>query len=205
MVEFKQSFFDDIYTRGLAHSIVGGTIVDIGAHIGCFTIYAASQLACDRVIAIEPDAGNFRWLQKNAALNPERSIVTVEAAIGPTNGPATFFNAADSKFSTGGTLIAGRGEQRGYLTRTVPCMTLEAAFRDYGVSRCALLKLDCEGAEYDILDMTPDSVFDRVDQIAMELHEIAGRPAAGVLDRLHDLGFAVEVEGPIVWASRTAK
>jgi FkbM family methyltransferase len=201
--EFKQIFFGNLYTRGLARPVAGGKdIIDIGANVGCFTLFATSELHCNRVIAFEPDPNNFRQLEKNAALNPRREIIAVQEAVGRTRGEVAFFNDASAAFTIGGTLLSDRGEQRGYSAIRVKSTTLSDIFNKFSITRCSLLKLDCEGAEFDILETAPDEVLDRIDQIAMEVHEMPGRSMEGLVARLRSSGFESRSEGPIVWAWR---
>jgi FkbM family methyltransferase len=200
--EFKQIFFSDLYTRGLARPVGGGDIIDVGANVGCFTLFAASELHSRRVIAFEPDPKNFQQLAKNVALNPRHKITAVQEAVGRSRGEVTFFNDASAEFTIGGTLLSDRGERRGYSTIRVKSTTLADIFERFGIDRCSLLKLDCEGAEFDILETSPEEVCDRIDQIAMEVHEMPGRSMESIVARLRHLGFDSRREGPILWAWR---
>src|SRR6185503_9251267 len=52
--------------------------------------------------------------------------------------------------------------------QTVDCISLDDIFAQYQIDRCAWMKIDCEGGEYDILSHA--GVLERVDRITMELH-----------------------------------
>ena len=54
---------------------------------------------------------------------------------------------------------------------TIECITLADAFARFAVERCGFLKLDCEGAEYEILLTTPPEIFARIDRLALEYHD----------------------------------
>lgn len=58
--------------------------------------------------------------------------------------------------------------QPGHYNLTVHSRTLDAIFAEYVQDRCRLLKVDCEGAEYEILSST--RCLDRVDYLGIELH-----------------------------------
>ena len=58
--------------RGLLSPADGDVIVDAGANIGLFAIYVARQNSTCRVVALEPFAENFRYLQANAAPSRRR-------------------------------------------------------------------------------------------------------------------------------------
>jgi FkbM family methyltransferase len=201
-IEFKDIFLSEIYTRGLARPVRGGDVIDIGANVGNFTVFAACVLDSDRVIAFEPDPRNFQQLERNVALNPGRQIFAIRKAVSATSGEAVFYNDVEAAFTTGGTLLSDRGQRRGYAHFTVQSTTLADVFAEYGVSRCALLKLDCEGAEFDILETAEPSLLERIDQIAMEVHETSGRTKKGLVERLAHCGFESRSDGAIVWAWR---
>ena len=78
-------------------------------------------------------------------------------------------------------------------------MTLAQLLDGAGVDRCDLLKLDCEGAEYEILETMGPEVAGRIDQITMEVHRIEGRSIPQLVGHLRRLGFAVAShgEGPL--------
>ena len=65
---------------------------------------------------------------------------------------------------------------------------------DYGLARIDLLKMDCEGAEYDICETAEPAVFDRINRIVAECHPVSERKnAAALKKRLTGLGFDVSI------------
>src|SRR5690349_1444458 len=62
----------------------GGTVVEIGAHKGYFTVLAAS--VAQRVLVFEPEQTNFRFLVGNVALNGQRNVTAVQEAIAGETG-----------------------------------------------------------------------------------------------------------------------
>ncbi|MCH6580602.1 MAG: FkbM family methyltransferase [Nitrospinae bacterium] len=81
-------------------------------------------------------------------------------------------------------------EQEGEEIR-VNRVTLEDIFETYGLERYDFLKMDCEGAEYDIFYNCPDGILARIDQIAMEVHHGAepGRNTDALERFFNDKGF----------------
>ena len=53
----------------------------------------------------------------------------------------------------------------------VPCLGLFDVFEEHKIDRCDLLKLDCEGAEYEVLYNAPEEVLNKIDQMAIEVHQ----------------------------------
>ncbi|MEI8011217.1 MAG: FkbM family methyltransferase, partial [Candidatus Omnitrophota bacterium] len=62
------------------------------------------------------------------------------------------------------------GEQSRH--EVVRCITLEDIFIQYNVKHCDFLKIDCEGAEHDILSATPLDVFRKISRIVLEYHKV---------------------------------
>ena len=53
---------------------------------------------------------------------------------------------------------------------TVPLLTLDQVFAKFDLDRVGLLKLDCEGAEYEILLNSSDDTLRRISGVAIEYH-----------------------------------
>ncbi|QRG04752.1 FkbM family methyltransferase [Xanthobacter dioxanivorans] len=164
--EFKEVFFDEAYLKGMPLPVQpGDTVVDIGANIGAFSMFALHRLAAGRVIAFEPDPVNFAHLSANAALAAGR-LVPVPQAISDTAGEMTFHRGNAGGVSTSGSLLSTKGEKV-----TVATTTLEEAFARHGIESCAFLKMDCEGAEFSILYGASDGVLKRIRQMVIEVHD----------------------------------
>jgi hypothetical protein len=84
-----------------------------------------------------------------------------------------------------------------------------------GIEQCSLLKIDCEGAEYDFFPVVPPEVWGRVDRLAMEWHSYSENrdervaQGSGLVDRLIAAGFhivsfteAVGFRGGMIFARR---
>lgn len=190
MHEFKEVFFDEAYLTGMPLSVpAGADIVDIGANIGSFSVFAAARFAGSRVIAFEPDVINFKMLAQNAALQPAGRVIPVEAAIAGAAGTLTFRRMEAEGISTSGSLVRKKGQEM-----VVKAITLEQALDDAGIAQCALLKMDCEGAEFDILYGASDALLGRIRQMVIEIHDQkkGQKTRAAVKDYLTSKGFAVK-------------
>jgi FkbM family methyltransferase len=169
---------------------VAGTIIDIGANIGVFTIAALHKYPHARVIACEPMVDNIKLLRNNIDLNSygARAIV-VEQAVSEKRGAIDFYK---SQASGGEGTIMPQGTC--LEKRTVDAMTLADLFERFSVHQCSLVKMDVEGAEYQILYSTPRKILDKIDRIHLEYHTIAGsREMSGdaLAAYLRARGFAV--------------
>jgi hypothetical protein len=70
----------------------------------------------------------------------------------------------------------------------VPAVGIEGALRE----PCDLLKLDCEGAEFDIIAAADYAVLRRAQRIILEFHRTAGDPML-IVQKLSDSGFSASV------------
>jgi FkbM family methyltransferase len=136
-------------------SFLGGdsVVVDVGAHIGTFSVLAAGH--CGRVVAFEPNPDTYKTLLGNLELNGVGNVVAVSMGVAGVGGQRDFFEPGGDGISA---LADGIGEPTGSLE----CMSLTQACAQYGLARIDLLKLDCEGAEFEILRATPLEVLQRV-------------------------------------------
>lgn len=134
-------------------------VVDIGANIGVFALTCVRMGA--HVIAVEPEPQNVELLRRNIAENrAQRQVTVMQAAVGATSG--TTFLAG----STGTGHVASDGVKVAQVTLAEILAPIE---------RVAVLKIDTEGSEAEILLNCPHELLARCDRIVAELH---GAPAA---------------------------
>lgn len=186
----------------------GAVIVDLGANIGVFTVYAATTARNVRILAYEPMADFFRLLQDNVGLNRLSETVTCfNCAVGADSRPRDLIvEGAGILFPT---LVAPPAVS-GARKISVPCTTLAEIIDSNGLDKVDLLKMDCEGAEYEILYGAPPSCFGRIREIRMEYHDLdeQGRNRDGLVKFLQTRGYEVTLaqatSGPVgnLWARR---
>lgn len=166
---FKEIFFNECYMEGLEYrNLSSPTILDIGANAGYFSLFAASRFPDAKILSFEPIPVNYSLLEKNRQHNQQCKITTYPMAVAGKTGKINLFLEPDDPFSTSAS-IADCDEHRNQSV-SVPCISIGDIFEENKIEKCDLLKMDCEGAEYDILYNCPDSVFSKIHQIAMEVH-----------------------------------
>jgi FkbM family methyltransferase len=154
----------DEYRVGQIRFEPGDVIVDVGAHVGMVAIWLALRNPQVTVIAIEPEPLNLSHLRANIATSGVDNIVVVPLAL--TIDRRTLQIARPPSNSGGAGCYYDQTD--GYATSQVGSTTLDAIFDQFVPGRCRLLKLDCEGAEHEILPAT--QVLGRVDWFAGEFH-----------------------------------
>jgi FkbM family methyltransferase len=153
------------------------TILDIGAHIGCFSALAAHRWPKARIVACEPDLANYVLLDHH--LKPylaRRQIEVVnKAVLGENVAETDFWVVADKAQRNSGGGSCCRQEQGASKAR-LKAIPIAQLWRDYGLTSCDLLKLDCEGSEYSILEgLRQAELLPRVGRIVGEWHCGFGR------------------------------
>ena len=170
---FKEIFMDECYMDGLElHVPDNSTIIDIGANAGFFTLFATSRFYDSRVLAYEPIPSNFKQLSRNRELNSDCNIECFQKAVAGHSGTVEIMFDPDDSFTTSATMFQEPHKHNQVIQ--VLSITLSDIFREHSIQRCNLLKMDCEGAEYDIIYGCPLECLSRIDQIAMEVHGGAG-------------------------------
>jgi len=142
--------------RDLAHAALsaGGTyvFVDVGAYAGSYSMDAATDPRCARVVAFEPDLRNRRHLEANLFLNGLSDRVEVRAAaISQLCGTATVHKSGDHPTgNTGGCGIIDPAAYPVSVAQLVETVTLDSVLPLAG--QVVVLKIDVEGHEREVLN-----------------------------------------------------
>ncbi len=154
----------------------GDTVIDVGAHVGIVSIYLAKKYPGIKVLALEPVPENYERLCRNIEANGvDDSVITIPYAITADGRPLEL--SGDLSTNSGGVSAFGSGAN----SYTADSTTLPKLLAEHGIDRVALLKIDCEGSEYEIL--TPD-VLARVDRIRGEFHRIPDHVPEDLLEQV---------------------
>ncbi len=139
-------------------------VVDIGAFIGDTALYFAKKGA-KRVIGFEPSLELFEIALKNVDLNNCGDKIELRnVAVGAVNGTKPFmFNLSWPGSSS---VVRGWVNKAIYNTKVVSLASILEEFGHVG-----LLKVDCEGAEHDIIPQAyKEKLLKNIDKIVMEVH-----------------------------------
>ena len=132
-------------------------VFDVGAHVGQTAARLLTAFPKARIYSFEPDPRSFAALREFASTT--KRIEAVNAAVGDTDGEATFFV---NQFDQTNSLLPGDPHAGQYLLDaggltpraelTVPVLTLDRFCAAHGVDRIDVLKLDAQGYELRVLD-----------------------------------------------------
>jgi FkbM family methyltransferase len=158
----------------------GSVVVDIGANIGVFALFAACSGA--RIVeAYEPSAESFSLLQQNIAANGFDNVIHAKryAVVGEMSGPVKFPRSSSVHNAILSNNVADAVDFDLVSTRTLSQVVAAAGSVD-------LLKLDCEGAEYDIFLKASCADVRRAAEIRPEYHV---GPRDALIEKLRSHGF----------------
>jgi FkbM family methyltransferase len=144
-------------------------VIDIGAHLGSFSVLAASHASEGIVLSYEPDSTNFWLLTRNIARNGLTNVKTFKCAVAGTSGPKTLFRGISNWSHS----LNNRGYSRKDI---IDCVTLPQILKENDVKTCHVLKIDCEGSEYEILMGLSPQMLGRIECVVGEWHPTPAGP-----------------------------
>ena len=168
-------------------------VVDVGAHIGKFSVPIIRKFPNVSLFAFEPDPDNYKCLKKNIFINTNKES-KVKIFMGVVS------NDTNKKlFSTGALSTQGSLDSIGFSKKSistekifVESYTLEKLFNEYSIEKCSLLKMDCEGSEYLIFKSLPIDILLRIKIIFIEVHLVEGENILMIKDLLEKNDFIVK-------------
>jgi FkbM family methyltransferase len=176
------------------------TVLDVGANMGFFACPAAELAKRGRVVAVEPLGGYVDILRRNVSRNKLNNVIVLHAAATATSGEQIPMTVWYTKF---GELKTGTPKKQARVaTEVASGLSMIDIFKQGGIERCDLLKMDIEGAEYVLFDSTPDYIWNRIDRVIMETHPASGRDVAELGRALRAQGFQVSERKDLLWATK---
>lgn len=141
-------------------------IVDVGANIGVYTVYASLKGNNNKIISYEPMKDNFDILNDNISLNNcQNNVITHNLALASKKEKRKFYLSDAVEHS-----LIPRGNDSVDKFVEIETITLADVFTQNSIEKIDLLKMDCEGAEYEIFYNTTDEILKKVKEIRMEFH-----------------------------------
>jgi len=185
--------------KPICRQLTGGVLVDVGANIGAFTLLLRSVSPLP-IIAYEPQPFLFKLLQWNISFNRLTGVDARNVACGFKRGEVAFSIGINGSIvcetAKTGKKLSSAGpaafdlEQEAEMTQggdavvNVPVTALDEDLAD--VPSVALLKIDCEGFEYDVLQGAAGLIKRHRPQLVLEVHptqlEHFGHSTEKVLD-----------------------
>lgn len=140
------------------------TIVDIGAHVGIFSILMSKMYPDSRIYAVEPLLMNRANLLRNISQNNCRNIQSVSLALSKDGGPVPLY------VHPGNTGSASTFNTPEFNLEVVPSVTLDALLTQIPEEKIDLMKVDIEGSEYEVF--VHFNGWDKIKRLSIEVHGI---------------------------------
>jgi FkbM family methyltransferase len=172
----------------------GDTVVDVGAHAGHYTLISSKRVGANgKIVAIEADPSNFEILNRNIKLNKLTNIIPLNyAAYSKQTKIKLYLPVEESGFSIYNTIMVNRAKPEEKFIE-VNANTLDYLLQQNGIRDANWIKIDVEGAEFEVLKGATD-VLSKSKDIAL-LIEVHGqdnyRPVVEFLNRYN---FKIEFE-----------
>jgi len=228
-----ESVFHEIFTERDYQKIepqikdARSLIVDIGAHIGLFSLYASALNPNVKILSYEPEEENFKNLKENLKQNRAQNVTAKNLAVAGEEGTTTLYISEDSHNHSldqnakgirssqpnrsdddspaeddarplsntdfaSSTRQPSTSHAANQLARKVQTTTLDKILRHY--TACDLIKMDCEGAEFEIIAKTQPETFNKIKRFFIEYHEYTeGNSAQTIKQILEKNHFKVQI------------
>jgi FkbM family methyltransferase len=147
----------------------GDIVIDIGAHIGLYTITSSKQVGnTGKVVAIEADPDNFELLKRNIALNNLTNVLPLNYAVFSTKTRIKLYEqSASAKYNS---VILARARTENYVE--VNADTLDSILEQNGINQVNWIKIDVEGAEFEVLKGSTETLSRENISLLIEIHNI---------------------------------
>lgn len=191
---YHEIFLDQVYDAELKSP--APLVIDIGANTGFFALYVKQRWPDAKLMCFEPMPDNCDQLKKNIGANQLDGVDLYQRGVAGTCARATLHVHAKN---IGGHSIYA--ERAGSVSIPISVVDIGTVLNLAGDAPCDLLKIDCEGCEYDIINSLTREQAERISQILYE-------PTPALYDanalnaRLRQLGYTVSYRKGLYHATR---
>jgi len=163
-------------------------IIDIGAHIGLFSLLVSKSCPNGKIFSYEPIKKNFNLLINNLESNKLKNVFPFNLAVSKESSKIKLFLDSDDSAHS----LFGKNNE----FETVQSISLDKIFDTNNIDSCKILKLDCEGAEYEIIESLPKQYFTRIENIIMEYHFADSEPelVKNLIQKIKNMGFKISTK-----------
>jgi len=160
----NETWIENVYRIHQGQFFGGGVFVDVGANIGAVSLFVDSfnkdrpDDSKIKVYAVEPEPNNLYLLNENIENNPTENITIVNNAIWHEEKMVLISNRG------GNSSIVDAEEDRS----EVLAITMDTLFSTYDIKEVDVMKIDIEGAEFDLILNTPAETLAKINRLVLE-------------------------------------
>ena len=168
-------------------------ILDVGSNIGSSILFFREQFPAAKIYGFEPHPDTFRILQKNVGALPSVEVFNYGLGAADADISVPFDDADFSRFMSKDKST----DWSGPLSPTA-CQIRHAGnvLKNLGLAKIDLIKIDCEGAEYDVLTSLPPDMLHACKWIVGEMHNETAFPLLALLAPHFDLDLKKRMFAP---------
>ena len=184
-MNYREFFDEKIYDELDIHN--RGVVFDIGANIGLWTAYILERGA-KYVYSFEPNRLAFKQLEHNFEKNENVSIIP--KGIYHKHSKIPFY--VDATNSLVSSVVNGDGKVLAY---EIDTLTIDEIIKNNNIGQIDLLKMDIEGAEFDIFDNISEETMSKINSLLIEYHDFyfpdGSHKVDNLVAQLEDFGYEV--------------
>jgi len=158
-------------------------VLDLGGHAGFFVLYARALNPGVTILSVEPEKGNLKAISAHIKQNVIDGVKIVPGAIGVASGKGELHISEDSHNHT--VSEGATGDVKVYSLKDLAVLS--------GAEQFSLVKMDIEGAEFNLLQNWTDEDYSLFQYLIMEYHEGKGGTHTDAEEMLRQHGFSVSV------------
>jgi FkbM family methyltransferase len=179
---FIERVYDFLFDRSIKNAL------DLGANVGLFSRYLL-EMGVEKIWAFEPNVSALVNLQHLGSLYP--TLEVVPKAVSSTGETVNLYTNKDVSIFSSINLdhLESLGNIEEYNVETI---TLKNFIYQNGITHLDLVKIDIEGAEYDIIKNLEDEVFLVIDSFLIEWHNNSGTEMRELIGKLKSKGYTLQ-------------
>ncbi|NUQ25610.1 MAG: FkbM family methyltransferase [Saprospiraceae bacterium] len=181
----EEVWLNDEYRLDNCTVMSNAGIIDVGAHIGSFSVRASKLFPDNFIWAFEPAIDNFNLLKNNLKLNNCANVQVYQKAVTDNKKKANLF--INENHTGGHSLIPDFHDKKAIVE--IDAISINTFVNEKAVDSIGYLKIDCEGSEYQILDSLSPAVWNKIHYLGVEFHPVAGYDAIASITAIQQRGF----------------
>ena len=182
----KEIVYEPAFCKVLLEQVKPGDLVfEIGSNIGQYSLQISEKLGPQgKLICVEPDSDNFKWLTRNIQENKCENVILVNKAVTDKEGRMKMYKDTTTGGRMSSLIKEFSGAKEGGRTEEVDVTTLTALYDLYGIP--GFMKVDVEGAEQ-LVFADPLSIHTRTNYLI----EVRKETKAYIFNQFSKSGFSV--------------
>jgi len=175
---------EEIFYRAL--DLSGCSVVEVGAHIGIYTLWFSNAVDKGQVIAIEPNPQNFNFLRKNITKNGFKNAVALNLGVGSEKGNLWFvsprYNTAKGTFKQDKQELTAKSSVK-TIRKFIQVKTFDQVVSECGV-KVDFVKIDTEGFETQVIAGMTKTLENNKPLLYFEIHGLNDQQKADDLKKV---------------------